>query len=283
MKHYHPNTPSQRHTSTVTYRGVLTVSEPAKALTKGGKRHVGRNSAGRITVRHKGGGHKRLYREIDFTYNKRDIPARVETIEYDPNRSGFIALVVYRDGERRYVLVPSKMNVGDEFIVSESADIKVGNRLPLKKIPSGTFVYNVELKPNGGARIGRGAGVFAEVVANDEGYTQVKMPSGEIRKIIDTAWASVGAVSNEEYRLRNLGKAGRSRWLGIRPTVRGSAMNPVDHPYGGGEGRQGRGRRRSVSLWGKPTGKGQKTRRSKKYSNKFIVERRKVGKKKNKA
>jgi len=279
MKKYKPTTPSRRHMTTVTYRGVLTASKPKKSLTKGGKRSVGRNNAGRITVRHKGGGHKRLYRDVDFTYNKHDIPAKIETIEYDPNRSGFIALVCYRDGERRYVVVPSSMEVGDEFVVSEKADVKTGNRMLLKNIPSGTFVYNIELKPGAGARIARSAGVHAEVVANDEGYSQVKMPSGEIRKVIETAFASVGTVSNEEYKLRNLGKAGKSRHLGIRPTVRGSAMNPVDHPHGGGEGRQGRGRRRAVSLWGKPTGKGQKTRRAKKYSDKFIVERRKVGKK----
>jgi len=279
MKKYRPTTPSRRHMSTVTYRGVLTAAEPHKALTKGGKRAVGRNSAGRITTRHKGGGHKRLYRDIDFKYNKIDIPARIETIEYDPNRSGFIALVVYNDGERRYILAPSSMKVGDKFTVSEKADVKVGNRLPLKNIPSGTFVYNVEIKPGAGARIARSAGVFLEVVANDEGYTQVKMPSGEIRKILENAWATIGEVSNSEHKLRHIGKAGRSRWMGIRPTVRGSAMNPVDHPHGGGEGRQGRGRRRAVSKWGKPTGKGQKTRRAKKYSNNLIVERRRVGKK----
>jgi len=279
MKRYKPTTPSRRHMTSVSYRGVLTASKPKKSLTSGGKRSVGRNSDGRITVRHKGGGHKRLYRDIDFKYDKHDIPAKIETIEYDPNRSGFIALVVYRDGTRKYVLAPATMKVGDEFIVSEKADIKVGNRLPLKKIPSGTFVYNIELKPKSGARIARSAGSYAEVVANDEGYSQLKMPSGEIRKILDTAYASIGSVSNEEYKLRNIGKAGRSRWLGIRPTVRGSAMNPVDHPHGGGEGRAGRGRRRAVSKWGKPTGKGHKTRRAKKYSNKLIIERRKVGKK----
>jgi len=279
MKHYKPTTPSRRSTKTVTYRGVLTASEPHKKLVSGGKRSVGRNSAGRITVRHKGGGHKRLFRDVDFVYNKKDIVARVETIEYDPNRSGFIALVCYRDGERRYVLAPKHMKVGDEFVVSEEADIKTGNRLPLRKIPAGTFVYNVELKPGAGARLARSAGSFIEVVANDAGYTQLKMPSGEIRKVLDTAWASVGAVGNEEYKLRSFGKAGRSRWMGIRPTVRGTAMNPVDHPHGGGEGRQGRGRRRAVSLWGKPTGKGHKTRRAKKYSDKHIVARRKPKKK----
>ncbi|NTV22375.1 MAG: 50S ribosomal protein L2 [Candidatus Yonathbacteria bacterium] len=279
MKHYKPTTPSRRSTKTVTYRGVLTASEPHKKLVSGGKRSVGRNSAGRITVRHKGGGHKRLFRDVDFVYNKKDIVARVETIEYDPNRSGFIALVCYRDGERRYVLAPKHMKVGDEFVVSEEADIKTGNRLPLRKIPAGTFVYNVELKPGAGARLARSAGSFIEVVANDAGYTQLKMPSGEIRKVLDTAWASVGAVGNEEYKLRSFGKAGRSRWMGIRPTVRGTAMNPVDHPHGGGEGRQGRGRRRAVSAWGKPTGKGHKTRRAKKYSDKHIVARRKPKKK----
>ncbi|MFC1720642.1 50S ribosomal protein L2 [Patescibacteria group bacterium] len=279
MKRYKPTTPSRRNMSTVTYRGVLTASEPKKSLTKGRKRAVGRNSAGRITVRHKGGGHKRLYREIDFKYNKIDIPAKVETIEYDPNRSGFIALVVYADGERRYILAPSSLKVGDKFVVSEKAEVKVGNRMPLKNIPIGTFVYNIELKPGAGARIARSAGSYAEVVANSEGYTNIKMPSSEVRKVLELAWATIGEVSNSEYKLRNIGKAGRSRHMGIRPTVRGSAMNPVDHPYGGGEGKAGRGRRRAVSKWGKPTGKGQKTRRVKKYSNKLIVSRRKVGKK----
>ncbi len=265
--------------TTVTYRGVLSGDEPHKPLVKGVKRSVGRNNAGRITTRHKGGGHKRLQRDVDFTYDKKNIIARVETIEYDPNRSGFIALVCYRDGERRYVLAPQKLAVGDEFVVSENAEVKVGNRKPLGKIPAGTFVYNVELKPGAGARLARSAGSFLEVVANDEGYTQVKMSSGEIRKILATAWASIGEVSNHEHKLVSIGKAGRSRWMGKRPTVRGTAMNPVDHPHGGGEGRQGRGRRRATSLWGKPTGKGHKTRRAKKYSNKLIVSRRKSKKK----
>lgn len=279
MKSYKPTTPSRRHMTTVTYRGVLTESEPKKSLTKGGKRAVGRNNKGRITTRHKGGGHKRLYRMIDFKYDKIDIPAKIETVEYDPNRSGFISLVCYADGERRYVLMPKSVKVGDKFIVSADAPVATGNRLPLSKIPVGTFVYNVELKPNGGSKIARSAGNHVEVVANEGGYTHLKMPSSEIRKVIETAWASIGEVSNEEHKLRNIGKAGRSRWLGIRPTVRGSAMNPVDHPYGGGEGRSGRGRRRAVSKWGKPTGKGQKSRKAKKYSNPFIISRRKVGKK----
>lgn len=279
MKSYKPTTPSRRHMTTVSYRGVLTASEPQKSLTKGGKRAVGRNNRGRITTRHKGSGHKRLFRDVDFKYDKLDIPAKVETIEYDPNRSGFIALVCFVDGERRYVLAPQSVKVGDTFIVSENASIEPGNRLPLKKIPVGTFVYNVELQPRGGSKIARSAGSSVEVVANEGGHTHLKMPSSEIRKVPETAWACVGEVSNEEYKLRNIGKAGRSRWLGIRPTVRGSAMNPVDHPYGGGEGKAGRGRRRAVSKWGKPTGIGQKTRRKKKYSNNFIVSRRKVGKK----
>lgn len=266
--------------STVTYRGVITTNEPYKALTHGRKRDMGRNGDGRISVRHKGGGNKKLFRDVDFGYTKRDIEARVETVEYDPNRSGFISLVVYKDGERRYVLLPQSMKVGDALVASENAPIKTGNKLPLRKIPVGTFVYNIEIKPGAGGKIARSAGIYAEVVAQDAGYTLIKMPSTEVRKILDTCWATIGAVSNEEYHLVNFGKAGRSRWKGIRPTVRGTAMNPVDHPYGGGEGRQGRGLRRAKTLWGKPSGKGQKTRTPKKYSNKFIVSRRRVGKRK---
>ena len=256
----------------------LTVSKPYKKLTKGRKRDVGRNSAGRITTRHKGGGHKRLYRDIDFSYNKKDVPMKVETIEYDPNRSGFIALVLYADGERRYILLPQSIAVGDSLIVSENAPLKPGNRLPIKNIPIGTFVYNVEIKKDGGAKLARSAGNHAEVTGHDGGNALLKMPSSEIRKVSDNAWASVGEVSNEEHKLVTIGKAGRNRWLGKRPTVRGAAMNPVDHPHGGGEGKAGRGHRRARSKWGKPTGKGHKTRKSKKYSNALIVQRRKVGK-----
>jgi len=281
MKKYRPTSPSKRHQTTVTYRGVLTNNKkPEKNLTKGFKRSVGRNNQGRITTRHKGSGHKRLYREIDFMYNKHDILAKIASIEYDPNRNAFIGLAVYKDGEKRYVIVPKSVKVGDTFIVGEKAPISVGNRLPLKVLPVGTFVYNIEIKAGNGGKLARSAGVFGQVVANDMGYTNIKMPSTEIRKIPDNAWASVGEVSNSEYKLQNFGKAGRSRWKGIRPTVRGSVMNPVDHPYGGGEGRQGRGTRKAKSLWGKPTGKGQKTRTPKKYSNMWIVSRRKVGKKK---
>ncbi|MSR78710.1 MAG: 50S ribosomal protein L2 [Candidatus Taylorbacteria bacterium] len=278
MKSYNPTSKSRRHMTTISYGDILTASEPHKALTYGRKRHVGRNNRGRLTTRHKGGGHKRLYREIDFTLEKRDIPAIVETIEYDPNRTAFIALVCYKDGERRYVILPKSMKVGDSFIISENAPLTPGNRLPLRKIPINTFVYNLELKMNGGAKIGRSAGNYAEVIAQDAGYTHIKMPSTEVRKIIDTAWASIGEVSNDENRLVVIGKAGRSRWLGIRPTVRASAQNPVDHPYGGGEGKQGRGLRFAKTRWGKHVGKGQKSRTPKKYSNVFIVSRRKVGK-----
>jgi large subunit ribosomal protein L2 len=263
--------------TTVSYKGVLTKSRPEKSLTKGGKRSVGRNNQGRITTRHKGGGHKRSYRDVDFLYNKFDIPAKITSVEYDPNRSAFISLAVYADGEKRYVVTPKSMKVGDKFIVSEKAPIETGNRLPLKLIPVGAFIYNIELKPKGGSKIARSAGIFAQLIAVDGGQAHIKMPSTEVRKVSENAWASVGEVSNSEYKLQNFGKAGRSRWKGIRPTVRGSAMNPVDHPYGGGEGAQGRGTRRPKTKWGKVTG-GRKTRTPKKYSNVFLVSRRKVGK-----
>lgn len=279
MKTYKPTSASRRNMVTLPYKELLSGDKPTKALLSSLKRRAGRNNAGRITVRHQGGGHKRRYRDVDFTYNKKDIPAKIETIEYDPYRTAFIALALYADGERRYVVAPKDTKVGDTFIVGADAPIKVGNRMPLGKIPSGTFIYNLELKLGAGARIARSAGNYAEVVAHDAGYAQVKLPSSEIRKVSDLCYASIGAVGNENSRLENFGKAGRSRWLGIRPTVRGTAMNPVDHPHGGGEGKQGRGLRRAKSMWGKPTGKGQKTRTPKKYSNVFIVSRRKVGKK----
>lgn len=279
MKTYRPTTPSRRNMTTISNRGVVTRETPEKSLVFGGKRYVGRNNAGRITVRHKGGGHKRRFRIVDFLFDKIDIPGRVASIEYDPNRSGLIALVVYRDGEKRYMLAPKSVKVGQAILASDKAPLTPGNRLPLKNIPVGTFVYNIEIKFRGGAKLVRGAGNYAEVVAQDAGYTNVKLPSTEVRKIPENAWASIGEVSNEEHHLENIGKAGRSRWMGIRPTVRGTAMNPVDHPHGGGEGRQGRGLRRAKTLWGKPSGKGQKTRTPKKYSNRLIVSRRKVGKK----
>jgi len=263
----------------INYRELLSGDKPMKSLIKGGRRGSGRNADGRITTRHRGGGVKRKFRDVDFMYDKKDIPARIETVEYDPNRSGFISRVVFMDGERRYILLPKSVAVGDMVVTSETAKIAPGNRLPLKKIPTGTFIYNIELKPAAGAKIVRSAGSYAEVQSHDAGYVNVKLPSTEIRKIVDTAWATVGSVSNEEHSLVRLGKAGRSRKMGRRPTVRGSAMGSHDHPHGGGEGKAGRGHRRARSKWGKPTGKGQKTRAPKKYSNQFIVSRRKVGKK----
>ncbi len=279
MKRYSPTSKSRRQMSGINFRQFITSTTPVKSLTKGFKRGDGRNNTGRITTRHKGGGHKRRFRDIDFNFEKKNVPFTIKTIEYDPNRSGFIGLAVYKDGEQRYVLLSKNMRVGDTFVVSETAPLTAGNRLPLKNIPVGTFVYNVEVKPMGGAKLARSGGNYIEVSAKDAGYVDLKLPSSEVRKVLETAWATIGEVSNDENRLVNLGKAGRNRWLGVRPTVRGTAMNPVDHPHGGGEGRQGRGRRRAISIYGKPTGKGQKSRRAKKYSNKFIVRRRKVGKK----
>ena len=258
----------------ISYRNVLVKKKPEKSLTFGRKRAVGRNSQGRITMRHKGGGHKKLFRLVDFKYDKRDIPAKIKSIEYDPLRSGFIALAVYRDGEKRYVLAPARLKSGDDFIVSEKAELKTGNRLPLFKIPVGSQVYNVELKPNQGAKLGRSAGNYLEILAHDGKWSNLKMPSKEVRKVLSLCWANIGQVSNEEHGQITIGKAGRSRHLGIRPTVRGSAMNPVDHPYGGGEGRAKRGTKRPKDKWGNITG-GRKTRKKKKYSKKLILQKRK--------
>lgn len=255
-----------------------TKNRPKKSLTKGKHSTGGRNSQGRITTWYRGAGNKRKYRDIDFKFDKKGVTAKVETIEYDPYRSGFVALVCYADGERRYILAPQSMKVGDTFEVSEKAKAKRGNRLPLGSIPVGTFVYAVEIKPGAGARLARSAGNYAEVVAHDSGYTQLKMPSTEVRRIVSSAWASVGEVSNEEHRLVTIGKAGRARHMGLRPKTRGSAKNAVDHPHGGGEGRSPRGHKRSRTKQGRPTGKGQKTRKPKKYSNRLIVQKRKPGK-----
>lgn len=279
MKKYKPTSAGRRDGSVVEYRKKLTstASQPLKSLTKGKRSTGGRNSQGRTTVLNRGGGNKRTYRLIDFKYNKKDVPAVIESIEYDPNRTGFIALLCYADGERRYVLASQAMKQGDTVITSEKAKPKPGNRLPLKSIPVGTVVYNVEINPGAGARLGRSAGNAIEVVAQDASHTSLKLPSTEIRKVLNTAWASVGAVSNEEHRLVSIGKAGRARHMGLRPKVRGAAKNAVDHPHGGGEGRSPRGHRRQRTKQGRPTGKGQKTRSPKKYSNKLIVSRRKPG------
>jgi large subunit ribosomal protein L2 len=262
----------------INYRDYLTKTKPTKSLTSGVKRAVGRNNLGRITTRHKGGGVKRLMRIVDFRFDKKDIPAKVESVEYDPNRTAFIGVVVYRDGERRYMLLPKGVGPGREISISETASLLPGNRLPLFRLPVGTFVYNVAIFPERPAALVRSAGVFAEVLAQDDPYTTVKLPSGEVRKILGKSWASVGQVSNDEHSLVTIGKAGRSRWMGIRPTVRGSAMNPVDHPYGGGEGRTQRGTRRPKNKWGKGT-RGVKTRDKNKWSNKLIVRRRSSKKK----
>ncbi len=276
MKTYKPTSQGRRGMNVVSYKDVITKSTPEKSLTKGFKRGTGRNNRGIITTPHKGGGVKRKYRDIDFMYNKIDIPAKITSIEYDPNRSAYIMLAVYADGEKRYVIAPKGIKVGDKFIVGEDAPNEIGNRLILRNIPVGTFVHNVETKPKGGAKLARSAGNFLQVVANDNGYTSIKMPSTEVRKIVDTCWATIGTVSNDEWKLTNFGKAGRNRHRGIRPTVRGSVMNPVDHPHGGGEGRQGIGLRRGPKTRHGKLAYGVKTRRAKKYSNNMIVTRRKT-------
>ena len=273
MKTYKPTTPSRRSLTGIKYRDFITKDKPEKSLVFGGKRFVGRNSAGRITVRHKGGGAKRLFRIVDFVFDKKDIPGKILSVEYDPGRSAFIGLVVYNDGEKRYIVLPKDVRSEREIITSQSAPLLPGNRLPLIKIPVGTLVYNISASPEGKAVFVRSAGSFGVVLAHDGGYATLKMPSREVRKVLDRCWASIGQVSNDEHNLVVIGKAGRSRWMGIRPTVRGSAMNPVDHPYGGGEGRTMRGTRRPKNLWGKGT-RGVKTRNKKKYSSKLIISRR---------
>lgn len=273
MKTYRAFTPSRRQMTGIEYKKILTRPEPEKSLTFGRKRGFGRSNQGRITTRHKGAGAKRLWREVDFLMDKKDIPAKVLSIEYDPNRTAFIGLVAYRDGEKRYLVLPSGLGVGDEILASEKAPLKRGNRLPLKNIPVGSQIYNIEVYPGSGAKLVRGAGTFAQVLAQDAPTTLLKLPSGEIRKLQGRAWASLGQVSNEDANLVVIGKAGRSRLMGIRPTVRGSAMNPVDHPYGGGEGRALRGTRRPKNKWGKGV-RGVKTRSRKKWSASLIVGRR---------
>ncbi|MBI3631086.1 MAG: 50S ribosomal protein L2 [Candidatus Sungbacteria bacterium] len=274
MKKYSPTSPARRAPTFVDWRAAITRKEPEKSLTSGRAYHVGRNSAGRITVRHKGGGVKKLWREIDFHYDKKDVVARVMAIEYDPNRSSFIAFLVYRDGEKRYVLAPQNLPVGSEVITSASAPLSIGNRLPLGKIPPGTMVYNVELEPGRGAKLVRAAGSGAVVLAQEGAYTHLSMPSKEVRKVRGENWACVGALSNQEHGFLTIGNAGRNRRMGVRPTVRGTAMNPVDHPHGGGEGRTQVGRRRGPATpWGKPA-RGVKTRKRRKKSDRLILQRR---------
>lgn len=273
MKKYNPTSPSKRQMTSIDYT-VLTEIEPLKKLLIRLPKAAGRNNQGRITTRHQGGGNKKFYRIVDFKQAKLDIPARIEAIEYDPYRTAFIARAIYNDGERRYILASKGMKVGDEIITSANAPLKDGNRLLLKNIPIGQFVHNIELSCGRGGQLARSAGTYAKVLAHEGKYVHLKMSSGEVRKVLAECFASIGQTSNSEYILVNLGKAGRSRHLGIRPTVRGTAMNPRDHPYGGGEGRQRRGTKRPKTKWGKVTG-GRKTRTKKKYSNKMILERRK--------
>lgn len=270
-----PTTPGQRGMTVIDY-SVLSKVKPEKSLLVNLKKHSGRNNQGRITTRHQGGGNKKLYRLIDFKQNKLNIEGVVETLEYDPYRTAFIAKIKYIDGDKRYILAPEGLKIGDTIITAENAPLKIGNRLKLKNIPAGYQIHNIEIIPNSGGKIIRSAGSYAEVLGTDEKekYTILKMPSGEIRKINFNCFATIGQVSNSEHNLVVIGKAGRSRHMGIRPTVRGSAMNPVDHPYGGGEGRAQRGTRRPKTLWGKVTG-GRKTRKRNKKSNKFILQRRK--------
>jgi len=273
IKSYKPTTPSRRFITVADY-SILSDEKRYKKLVKRLKKHAGRNNQGKITVRHQGGGNKILYRIVDFKQDKFDIPAKVETIEYDPYRTAFIARVLYKDGERRYILAPHGIKVGDTIITSENAPLEIGMRTIIKRIPVGTFVYNIEVKPKEGGKLVRAAGNSAQILAHENGYTHIKLPSGEIRKVVWDVYASIGQISNQEYNLITLGKAGRSRWLNIRPTVRGSVMNPRDHPYGGGEGRQPRGTRKPKTKWGKITG-GRKTRKKNKYSNRLIIKRRK--------
>jgi large subunit ribosomal protein L2 len=265
-------TSAGRRSQTVLTFDEITSTTPERSLTKGLNKKSGRNHFGRITMRRRGGGNKSLYRLIDFKRNKIDIPAKVATIEYDPNRSARIALLHYADGEKRYILCPLGIGVGDQVLAGEKADIKPGNALPLARIPLGTLVHNVELYPGRGGQLVRSAGAYAQVIAKEDKYALLRLPSGEVRKVLAVNSATVGQVGNIEHENVSIGKAGRNRWLGKRPKVRGVAMNPVDHPLGGGEGRSSGGRH-PVTPWGKPT-KGYKTRSPKKTSSKLIVKRR---------
>ncbi len=266
-----PTSPGRRFQTISTFEEITTTT-PEKALTKGLTKKAGRNNNGRVTSRHRGGGTKRLYRIIDFKRNKVEVPATVASIEYDPNRSARIALLHYADGEKRYILAPVGLNQGDKILAGEKADIKPGNALLLKNVPVGTIVHNIELHPGKGGQFCRAAGTYAQLVAKEGKYALMRMPSGEVRKVLATCCATVGQVGNIQHEKINIGKAGRNRWLGRRPKVRGVAMNPVDHPLGGGEGKSSGGRH-PCSPWGMPA-KGYKTRNKKKPSSKLIVKRR---------
>ena len=272
IKTYKPTTNGRRNMSVTDY-SVLSKVAPEKSLLEPLKKHSGRNSYGRITVRHKGGGNRRKYRVIDFKRQKYDVEATVKTLEYDPNRSAFIALVEYTDGEKAYIIAPQGVKVGDKIVSGPDADIKPGNALPLKNIPTGTFVHNVELYPGRGAQLARSAGIMAQLMAKENGMALLRLPSGELRNVPGACMATVGQVSNTDHENVKIGKAGRKRHMGVRPTVRGSVMNPNDHPHGGGEGKSPVGRPGPVTPWGKPA-LGYKTRKHKKSSDKLIVKRR---------
>jgi len=275
LKHYNPSTPSRRNLVLVD-RSALWSGVPEKSLTEGLKRSGGRNNTGKITSRRRGGGHKRRYRIIDFKRQKFDSSAIVERLEYDPNRTAFIALIIYEDGEKNYILAPQRLRVGDKVISGANVDIKPGNAMAMANMPVGTIIHNVEMKPGKGGQVARSAGSYAQIVGKDQGYAQLRLGSGELRLIRAECMATVGAVSNPDQQNIKLGKAGRSRWIGTRPSVRGVAMNPVDHPHGGGEGRSSGGRH-PVTPWGKPT-KGARTRKNKK-TDRLIMRSRHLKKK----
>ncbi len=268
---YKPTTPARRFMSVLTYEEI-TKKKPEKSLTQPLKKHAGRNKQGKITVRHRGGGNKVKYRIIDFKRNKLEVPAKVAAIEYDPNRSAFIALLNYVDGEKRYILAPEGLKVGDKVVSSESADIKVGNALPIANIPVGTLIHNVELKPGRGGQLARSAGNSAQLMAKEGAYALLRLPSGEVRKVPVNGKATIGVVGNHDHENVRIGKAGRIRHMGRRPSVRGVVMNPVDHPHGGGEGKSPVGMPAPLTPWGKPA-LGMKTRKHKKYSNDMIIKR----------
>ena len=270
LKHYNPTTPSQRQLITVD-RSDLWKGKPVKKLTKGLTKSGGRNNKGRITMWHRGGGHKRTYRIIDFKRRKFDVEGTVQRIEYDPNRTAFIALIEYDDGEQAYIIAPQRLGIGDKILAAQRADIKPGNAMAISSIPVGTIIHNVELKPEKGGQLARSAGAYVQFVGREAGYALLRLTSGEVRRVRAECMASIGAVSNPDQKNINLGKAGRKRWLGRRPVVRGVVMNPIDHPHGGGEGRTSGGRH-PVTPWGVPT-KGKRTRNNKK-TDRLIVRRR---------
>ncbi len=272
IKNYKPTTPGRRGMSVSAFEEI-TSKTPEKSLLSSLKKHSGRNSYGKITVRHKGGGNRRKYRIVDFKRNRIDADATVMTIEYDPNRSANIALVQYPDGEKKYIIAPEKLSVGDVLEAGAGSDIKIGNCLPLENIPVGTVIHNIEINPGKGAQIARSAGAAAQLMAKENGYAQIRLPSGEVRMVSLNCRAVIGNVGNIDYENIKIGKAGRKRHMGIRPTVRGSVMNPNDHPHGGGEGKSPIGRPGPVTPWGKPA-LGYKTRKKKNRTNKFIVKRR---------